>query len=60
MARTCRMPINVSVINDRIRRADRRWHVLDRTGGTFAMLCRFFELEGLIRLGSTRHGVVLE
>jgi hypothetical protein len=45
------LPANVSIINDRIRADHPKWRVLDETGGTFAMLCAFFEREGLLRMG---------
>ena len=48
------LPTNVSILNDKMRVEDRTWHVLDETGGTFAMLCTWFEREGVIR--TTRKG----
>jgi hypothetical protein len=44
------MPINVSAINDKMRKDESQWRVVEWTGGTFAMLCKYFEREGLLRL----------
>lgn len=57
--RTTRLPINISILNDKMRAADRTWHVLDETGGTFAMLAARMETEGLIKTNRKKESHML-
>jgi hypothetical protein len=51
------LPVNVSAINDKMRIEARDWNVVQWTGGTFSMLCKYFEREGLLKLDNRKSGV---
>lgn len=60
LARTCRrFPVNISSLNDIMRSRDRSWHCGRVTGATFATLCKFFEREGLLRVDTRGHSVMV-
>ena len=51
-----RPPFNVSLINDHMKKADRRWNVQDTLGCSFSQLCEVMERRGVLELRRLRDG----